>query len=184
MSDFVNNTSMAPAMSSIVGESLIDQFPFSQQNGVKVGFARQRWQNGILLTLQAGALIGAGAFLLHEIPATPGLKVQMAILSVILIAGGLWMIPKILVDFFGTIQIDQRGIHMGPSLVGFSTPWSDVEKWEIRDCHGVTAAHCVRVWPKNSTQTHTVPAGFLSHHDLHLLRRLMLAAGPAEIAGR
>jgi hypothetical protein len=183
MSDFNNNTaSLSPSMSSQVCDSLVEPQAAEQEAELNFGFARQRWQNGILLTLQAAAMFAAGIFLLSEIPATPNLKVQMAILSGLLIAGGIVMLPKILVDFFGSIRVDETGIHMAPTLVGFSAPWSMVEKWEIRDCNGATASHSIRVWSNDTNRSHTVPAGFLSHHDLHRLRRVMLASSPSEKA--
>lgn len=181
MSDFSNNSSLAPAFSSLVGDSLVEPHHSRQPPRLTFGFARQRWQSGALLSLQATALVGAGAFLLSEIPATPGLKVQMAILSMILISGGLWVVPKIIVDFFGTIRVDQSGIHMEPTIVGFSTHWDQITKWEVRDCNGTTASHCVRVWSKTTNHSHTIPAGFLCHQDLHLLRRVMLVASPSEL---
>ena len=180
MADFSNNPSFAPSLSSIVGDSLVEPNSPSQMTQLSFGFARQRWQNGILLSLQAAAMFGAGGFLLSEIPATPGLKIQMAILSVILIAGGLWMVPKIIVYFFGAIRVDQTGIHMEPTIVGFSTPWEEIEKWEVRDCNGTIASHCVRVWSKSVNHSHIIPAGFLCHRDLHLLRRVMLTASPSD----
>lgn len=183
MSDFNNNTaSLSSSISSLAGDSLVEPQEAERETDLCFGFARQRWQNGILLTLQAAAMFGAGAFLISEIPATPNLKVQMAILGGLLIVGGLAMLPIIVVDFFGAVRVDQTGIHMVPSVVGFSAPWSIVEKWEVRDCNGVTASHSIRVWESDTNRSHTVPAGFLSHHDLHRLRRVMVASSPSEKA--
>ncbi|MFO1004934.1 MAG: hypothetical protein U0929_03160 [Planctomycetaceae bacterium] len=181
MADYGNQQSLTQTFSSLVGESLVEPHPSHKPTRLSFGFARQRWQSGLLLMLQASVLIGVGAFLLSEIPATPGLKVQMAILSVILIGGGLWMVPKIVVDFFGSIRVDQTGIHMEPTIVGFSTPWDQIERWEVRDCNGTMVSHCVRVWTKSSHHSHTIPAGYLCHRDLHLLRRVLLVASPSDL---
>ena len=117
MSSVPNNA--ASLTLSSAGDSLVepDTLPGEPLN---FSFARQRWQNGILGSLQAAALLAAGAFLLKEIPATPNLTVQMAILGVLLIIGALFMVPRILVDFFGSITIDSQGIHMSPGFAGFS----------------------------------------------------------------
>lgn len=181
MADYSNNPSLTQTFSSLVGDSLVEPHPAQQPTRLSFGFARQRWQSGLFLSLQAAVLIGVGVFLLSEIPATPGLKVQMVILSVILITGGLWMVPKIVVNFFGSIRVDQTGIHMEPTLVGFSTPWDQIERWEVRDCHGAIVTHSVRVWTKSSHHSHTIPAGYLCHRDLHLLRRVLLVASPSEL---
>lgn len=181
MADYSNDSGLTQAHTSFVGDSLVEPHLSRLPTRLSFGFTRQRWQSGLRHSLQAAALIGVGAFLLYEIPATPGLKVQMAILSMILIFGGLWMVPKIIVDFFGSIRVDQTGIHMEPTLVGFSTPWDQIERWEVRDCNGTEVSHCVRVWTKSSHHSHTIPAGYLGYHDLHLLRRILLVASPSEL---
>ena len=184
MADFSNNTASCPPPFrhlSVIRWS--NPKRPSQMTQLSFGFARQRWQNGILLSLcRLAPCSGLVHSCFSEIPATPNLKVQMAILGVILIVGGLSMLPKIVVDFFGAVRVDQTGIHMVPSVVGFSAPWSIVEKWEVRDCNGVTASHSIRVWESDTNRSHTVPAGFLSHHDLHRLRRVMVASSPSEKA--
>lgn len=184
MADYRNDSRFTQVHSPLIGDSLVEPPLPHKPFQLRFGFARQRWRSGVLLSLQAVVLTGVGAFLIAEIPTTPGLTVQMAILSGILIAGGLWMVPKIVVDFFGSIRVDQTGIHMEPALVGFSTSWEQIEHWEVRDCRGTMVSHCVRLWIKSTHLSHTIPAGYLSLHDLYLLRRVLLVASPAELLSK
>jgi hypothetical protein len=71
MADYSNNPSLTQTFSSLVGDSLVEPHPAQHPTRLSFGFARQRWQSGLFLSLQAAVLIGVGVFLLSEIPATP-----------------------------------------------------------------------------------------------------------------
>lgn len=180
MSDFSSDApSLSPSMTGPLQDSLVEPQEKLREGPLSFSFARQRWQNGILLALQAAAMLAVGGFLLSQMSVTPKLQVQMAILGGLLTIGGLAMLPRIFVDFFGSITVDHHGIHMTPTIVGFSAPWSMIEKWEIKECNGTTAAHCIRVWANGSKDSHMVPAGFLNLQDLHRLRKVMVSGRPA-----
>lgn len=138
------------------------------------GFARQRWQNGILTLIGSGLMMTTGSFLLYEIPSTPALRMQMAILAGLLLIGALAMLWKVMVDLFGSVRVDRDGIHMLPAVAGFSAPWSNVLRWEVCDDHSASYLPCLKIWTRGRPDPYSVPAGFLGHQDLRRLRKLLL----------
>ncbi|MFO1096313.1 MAG: hypothetical protein U0992_23865 [Planctomycetaceae bacterium] len=141
-------------------------------------FVRQRWQNGILTVVGAGLMGVSGGFLLSQISATPGLKVQLAILGALLLIGALVMLRKAGTDLFGSIHVDRDGIHMRPTLAGFSVPWNRINRWEVCEDAQATYLPCLKVWVDGEEHPRSVPNGFLSHQDLHRLRKLLLVGRP------
>jgi len=137
-------------------------------------FARQRWQNGILTLIGSVLMMGTGGFLIYEIPATPALKLQMALLAGLLLIGSVIMLWKVLLDLFGSVCVDRHGIHMRPAIAGFSAPWSNVLRWEVCDEKSASYLPSLKVWIRGRPDPYAVPAGVLSHHDLHRLRKLLL----------
>lgn len=137
-------------------------------------FARQRWQNGALGLLGGGAMLISGLFLLLQIPKTPDLEIQLAIIGLLMAGGGLWMMPGVLRDLAGSVAIDDNGIHMRPAPVGFSVAWDDVERWSVCDdprADGILPA--LKVYQRGVSIPKTVPAGFLSHSDQGRLQRVL-----------
>lgn len=94
-------------------------------------FARQRLGIG-MRSLAAGVIgLGIGAFLATQIAATPNLRVQVTIVSVICILLGLVMMHFAVRDLFGRLRIDSRGIQLSPLYQGFAIAWTDLVEWGI-----------------------------------------------------
>ncbi|MFO0915973.1 MAG: hypothetical protein U0795_23645 [Pirellulales bacterium] len=140
----------------------------------RLSFARQRWHQGAVALFGATAMLVAGGFLLSQLSDTPKLVPQMVALSLLLIGGGLAMVPGILRDLFGSVVVNEGGIQMQPALIGFSVPWSQVDRWEVHDTpHLGAAAPVLKVWVKGQKEPRTVPGGYLSHHDVQRLRHAL-----------
>ncbi len=94
-------------------------------------FARQRLGSG-LRSLAAGVFgTGIGAFLATQIAATPNLRVQVTIVSVICVLLGLVMLHFAVRDLLGRLRVDSRGIQLSPGYQGFSIAWTDLQEWNI-----------------------------------------------------
>lgn len=166
------------SLSPALGQQEADRAETLHAEPHAFAFARQRWQNGMTTVIGASIMAISGGFLLSQIPATPGLKVQLAILGAILLIGALAMIRKAATDLLGSIQVDRDGIHMRPVIAGFSAPWSRVSRWEVCEDAQATYLPCLKVWVEGQEHPHSVPNGFLNDHDLHRLRKLLLVGRP------
>src|SRR5690349_21032478 len=86
-------------------------------------FVSERWLSGAGSATKGTLMIVAGGFLLSQIPHTPNLVVQMAILGGLLIAGGLAFALYSLGDLFGSLTLDPKGYRVRLGLTGFSGNW-------------------------------------------------------------
>jgi len=166
------------ALSSTLADSSDSLVDSMVESPLSFTFARQRWQNGVMSLLGSMAMAATGGFLLSEIPRTPGLKVQMAILGVLLLLGSIALLYRIAIDLFGAVRVDRKGIHVRPAFAGFSAPWKAVQRWEVADDRSSAYLPCLKVWVDGKEHPHVVPGGMLSHHDLRQLRKLLIVGRP------
>lgn len=147
-------------------------------------FVKQRWFTGCSTIFQGGLMIAVGGFLLSQIPATPNLVVQMAIVGSLLAGGGLYVLSYAWNDFFGGLTIDQSGVQATNGWSSFYLPWADVARWRVND-HAADVADLtsLEVWTDDVELPHQVPGGRLSEKDHHRVRQLFsaLAEGREEV---
>lgn len=137
-------------------------------------FVMQRRTAGIAMACTAVGLLICGAFMLSQIPATPGLSMQLAIIGGLLIAGGFWSAASAARDLLGSLTIDDVGVHVRPAPTGFSIRWNDLASWEVKD-------YASRPWTvpglifrtKISTNPLTIPCGLISNEDRERVRQLL-----------
>lgn len=94
-------------------------------------FSSRRWKSGVKFLLGSVAAIATGSFVASQIVPTPSLRVQGAIVSLVCIIGGLFMLHFALRDLFGRLRIDAHGVRLSPAYLGFSIPWTDLRAWDV-----------------------------------------------------
>ena len=147
-------------------------------------FVRQRWLAGCSILFQGSMMMAVGAFLLSQIPSTPNLVVQMAIIGTLLAGGGLYVLSYAWSDFLGGLTIDQTGVQVSNGWSGFYLPWADVARWRVNDhAAEITDLTSVDIWSDDRELPYQVPGGRLSENDHHRVRQLLsaLAEGREEI---
>jgi len=146
----------------------------------RFGFAGQRWFTGAGTVTKGALMITAGVFLLSQIPATPNLVVQMAILSGLLIVGGAAFVLVSLGDFFGSLTIDEQGYRANFVLTGFSGTWSNVVNWVVHESSHNADIPAVQIWTGPQQVIHAIPGGYLSKEEGHRVHQLLRALAPCD----
>lgn len=147
----------------------------------RFAFARQRWFSGLTALAQGGLMAGVGIFLLTQIPATPNLTIQMAILGTLLSLGGALVAARTWSDFFGSITVNADGLRMSHGLASFQLEWPNVTRWRITESAAKTSdLAAADVWTITSEFPHRIPGARLDLHDLRKLRHLLHAFAPGH----
>lgn len=142
-------------------------------------YSTRRWLSGARRASLSLVSLSVGAALLLQITRTPALAVQVAMLGTLLTLGGLvWGVQSIQ-DFLGQLVIDGRGIHQLPAFVGFSIPWEDLQRWEVRDdVPDSLAIPSIRFWCPQQPTSLSVANSRLSEEDRQAIRRLLQLRAP------
>jgi hypothetical protein len=141
----------------------------------RFSFVRQRWLTGIGVIVQ-GTLMGAtGVFLLTQIPSTPSLVIQMAIVGTLLAVGGLFVLAKSWSDFFGGVTIDSQGFRASLGLSSFKVQWPAIARWRVNEIAAkMPELSSVEIWTGESDKfPRAVPGGRLNVHEHHRIRQLL-----------
>lgn len=115
-----------------------------------------------------------GAFLLSQIPTTAALTSQLAILGSLGLIGGASFWAYSFRDLFGRITIDDQGISARPNLMGFSIPWDELVRWEMKD-DGLRHADApsIQFWIQGEPCPMFIPNGWLNDAGREHLRQAL-----------
>lgn len=139
-------------------------------------FAGQRWFTGAGIAVQGLLMAGTGGFLLSQIPGTPNLAVQIAILGSLLIVCGVAFLARSLSDFFGYVRIDQESMRVRYGLVGYNIPWSRVKQWQVNETGAKSSLIGNVVLELSEPDAkRSILGGHLSLDAQHRVRRLLHA---------
>lgn len=78
-----------------------------------------------------------GGFLLAQIPDTPGLALNIAVIAGLGIIGAVVLFVMAVREFTSRLMVDRRGIAWLPAWAGFRMNWDDIESWEMTDETGL-----------------------------------------------
>lgn len=159
-------------------------YPASMSDKVhSFAFSSRRWMSGLGQAAAAVGFTGVGIGLLTQVASTPALRVQVAILGLLLIAGGIAFGFRAVQELFGRLVLDRSGIHSRPGPLGFSIAWNDLRRWEVReDVPGNSVIPCIRLWQSGESTSCAIPSRLLSDGDRReVWRQLRLRAPHREI---
>ena len=143
-------------------------------------FRSTRWRTGLVLGAGGTALLAVGLFLLSQISETPALTAQLAILGSLGVVGGLAFLTKSVRDLLGRLVINDDGISVRPGFAGFSVPWSELTRWEVKaesDRHPEDPS--VRFWIQGTLCPVFIPNGWLSDDARQQLRQELRSRVPS-----
>ncbi len=155
-------------------------------HGQSFGFGSQCARNGRTSAAIGAILLATGLFLISQIGSTPALVLQLAILGAGCTVGGLGLIMRSIRDLFGRLVIDEVGIAIRPSIVGYSISWNELSHWEVRTgMDRYPDANSILLWTGDIPCAMFVPNNWLSDHErVQIARSLRNFAADKEINTR
>jgi len=147
-------------------------------------FFRKRVTHGAVKLLGTVLAFGVGGFLLSEIPYTPKLVVQLAILGGLGICLAVALSLLAARDIFGRIVIDKIGIRQFPWYCRCHVAWSDITDWQMWE-PGLVPEDMVRltIWTAPNEFPAIFPAAWLSSEDRRWLRNVLNRVAPEKSLG-
>lgn len=94
-------------------------------------FFKERGWAGMRSLAASAVCLGIGIFLFTQIGSANSLRVQMGLIATVLCFLGLYLIPSMVRDLFGSLRVDSNGIRMSPGFVGFFIPWNELTRWNV-----------------------------------------------------
>lgn len=155
-------------------------------HGQSFGFGSQCARSG-RTSAALGVVLGTtGLFLISQIGSTPALVLQLAILGAGCTVGGLSLIMRSIRDLFGRLVIDEVGISIRPSIVGYSISWNELSHWEVRTgMDRYPDANSILLWTGDTPCAMFIPNNWLSDQErVQIARSLRNFAGEKEINAR
>lgn len=133
-----------------------------------------RIKPGIMKLFWAGLSAAIGAFLLAEVPKTPGLALNLAIIG----GGGLAAAAALLLlayrDLAGRLTVDEQGIALAPSWAGFNLAWKQVSSWQVTDEDELPPQlQQLKLWRKGEPTPIIVDTSWLGTDSRHTLRKVL-----------
>ncbi|MBI3866282.1 MAG: hypothetical protein HY290_30755 [Planctomycetia bacterium] len=124
-----------------------------------------------------------GVFLLTQVSATPSLKVQIAVVGALLIAGGMVFFAQSVHDLLGGLTIDAAGITSRRGLLLSKTiSWSDLRCWNVNESAAKTTdIPSIQFWTADTKFPQvTIFGGCLTEKDHRLVRQLLQVFDPSK----
>lgn len=129
----------------------------------------------------AVALLVGGGFLWSQIPSTPLLRVQLAILGSLALCGAAYYLRQSTRDLLARFELDERGVHLRPAWLGFSIPWRQLERWEVNEIRSdALSVPGLLFWRKQGGAPRRVPAALLSPEARRRIGELLSLIAPQQ----
>lgn len=133
-----------------------------------------RIKPGIMKLFWAGLSAAIGAFLLAEVPKTPGLALNLAIIG----GGGLAAAVALLLlayrDLAGRLTVNEQGIAFAPLWAGFNLAWKQVSSWQVTDEDELPPQlQQLKLWRKGEPSPIVVDTSWLCTDSRHTLRKVL-----------
>ncbi|MCE9603405.1 MAG: hypothetical protein K8U03_00715 [Planctomycetia bacterium] len=134
----------------------------------------QRFKQGSMKLLWAGVSGGLGAFLLAEVPNTPGLALNLAIIGGIGLIAGAVMAALAFRDFTGRLIVDSQGVALTPRWAGFKLAWKQVSSWQVTDEDELPPQmQQLKLWRKGESTPIIVDTSWLCVESRGTLRKIL-----------
>ena len=115
-----------------------------------------------------------GGFLLAQIPDTPGLALNIAVIGGLGIIGALVFFVMSVRELTSRLCIDRTGIAWLPAWAGFRMTWDDIESWEMTDELGLpTNVQQLKLFRYDSKFPTLVDTSWMSIGSRSTLRRVL-----------
>ncbi|MFO1044593.1 MAG: hypothetical protein U0941_22700 [Planctomycetaceae bacterium] len=157
---------------------------FDTPNGESFRFGSQCGRNGRVCATAGVGLLATGLFLISQIGSTPALIIQLAILGSSCTVGGIGLIMRAVRDLLGRLVIDEVGIAIRPSVVGYSIAWNELSHWEVRTgMERYPDANTILLWTRDIPCAMFIPNNWLTDDDrIQVARCLRRFAADKESA--
>jgi len=120
------------------------------------------------------ASAGLGAFLLTEVPKTPGLALNLAIIGGIGLFAAAVLTLLAYRDFTGRLAVNEQGISLEPRWPGFNLAWKQVSSWQTTDEDELPPQmQQLKVWRRGEVTPLVVDTGWLSVESRGTLRKIL-----------
>ncbi|MBL9090287.1 MAG: hypothetical protein JNL96_03630 [Planctomycetaceae bacterium] len=144
------------------------------------GMRHTRYKHALAKIVIGAITGGLGAFLIVEIPKTPDLTTNLAIIGAIGLATtlALWMLAAR--ELFGRLKVDGRGVAMLPAWSGYSIPWAEVTSWQMTGEDDVPSEYQqLKLWRSEEAFPAVVDIGWMTADSRGTLRKII-----RQIAGQ
>lgn len=138
-------------------------------------FRPQCWRSGAASFVGACGLTLTGGFLWWEIPSTPWIATQLAIVGFLLIAGGLVFAVRAVHDLHGRLVIDRESARVLPAPLGFRVAWRRLKCWEVQERPLANSLPTIRFWVVGDDRSRGVQHRCLSNDDRRRVESLLRA---------
>ena len=125
--------------------------------------------------LGCGLLSAAlGVFLFVEVPKTPGLALNLAIIGGMGIIAALVLAMLAYRDFAGRLAVDEQGISLTPRWAGFHLPWKQASSWQTTDEDELPPQmQQLNLWRRGEVTPIVVDTSWLSVESRGTLRKIL-----------
>lgn len=133
-----------------------------------------RIKPGIMKLFWAGLSAAIGAFLLAEVPKTPGLALNLAIIGGIGLAAAVALLLLAYRDLAGRLTVNEQGIAFAPLWAGFNLAWKQVSSWQVTDEDELPPQlQQLKLWRKGEPSPIVVDTSWLCTDSRHMLRKVL-----------
>lgn len=115
-----------------------------------------------------------GAFLFTEVPKTPGLALNLAIIGGIGIVAAVVLALLAYRDLAGRLMVNEQGIALNPRWAGFQLAWKQVSSWQVTDEDELPPQmQQLKLWRKGEAAPIVVDTSWLSVESRGTLRKVL-----------
>jgi hypothetical protein len=146
-------------------------------------YAPQCWPAAVDGLVKFAVMFVPGVFLLTQISASANLKVQIAVVGVLLTIGGIYFFSQAVRDLFGGLTIDAGGITSRRGLLFPTTiSWPDLRRWNVNESAAKSSAFpSIQFWAAGQDYPKVaIFGGCLSEKDHRLVRHLLQVFDPSK----
>lgn len=136
--------------------------------------AKSRSGAGFMKLATGAASAALGAFLLAEVPKTPGLALNLGIIGGIGIVAAAVLTLLALRDLTGRLAVNENGISLSPGWAGFNLTWKQVSSWQTTDEDELPPQmQQLKLWRRGEVTPIVVDTGWLSVESRGTLRKIL-----------
>ena len=133
-----------------------------------------RTKPGLMKLVWAGISAGLGGFLLAEVPKTPGLALNLAIIGGIGLVASVVLVLLALRDLTGRLIVNEKGIALTPRWAGFNLAWKQVSSWQVTDEDELPPQlQQLKFWRQGEPTPIIVDTSWLCIDSRHTLRKVL-----------